>query len=182
MAGKVAKKSSTVKRSKEAEAAFKIERKIVDGCAAVRQVWVALASFLYEFHEGKMWEQLGHDTFEEWLGAPEIGLSRSHVYALIETYRELIVKRELDEEVMAGLEATKIAQVLPALRRGDVELEEALADCEALSRSALRQKYGRALPAARKPLIKCEDCGAMRQVHEPEATEPDPNQLDLEDQ
>jgi hypothetical protein len=180
MAGKPSKrKSSTVKRSREAEAAFKIERKIVDGCSAIRKVWVALAAYLSDFHEGKMWEQLGHDSLEEWLGAPEIGLSRSHVYALIEAYRELVVKRGLSDGELAKLEATKIAQVLPALRRGDVDLETALADCESLSRSALREKYGHALPASRKPLVKCEDCGAMRQVHDPEAEAADPNQTSL---
>lgn len=178
----VAKKKGLSPEERQAKKAFEVEGKIKKGCSAIREVWVALACYLHEFHSGRMWEHLGHDTFEEWLGSPDIGLGRSHVYALIETYEELVVKRGLKDEELSSLEATKVAQVLPALRRGEVELETALADCEALSRSALREKYGKQLPVSRVPLTQCEDCGCMRRPQSPEeAAEPIPGQLSTEE-
>jgi len=165
-----------------AKKAFAVEEKIKKGVGAIRQVWIALAGYLHEFYSERMWEHLGHDKFEEWLGTPEIGLGRSQVYALIEAYEELVVKREVEEAVLAELEATKLAVVLPALRRGEVELEEALADCESLSRSALREKYGKSVPAERVPLIQCEDCGCMKRPKtEAEAAEQIPGQMSVEE-
>lgn len=181
MAGKaVAKRSSSTPEERAAKKAFDVEAKVKKGLGAIREVWIALAAYLHEFHKEKMWEHLGHDRFEDWLGSPEIGLGRSQVYASIEAYEELVVKRDVDPAVLADLEATKIGVVLPALRRGDIDLETALADCEALSRSALREKYGKQVGAERVPLVECEQCGKMaRPKSEPEQVEPIPGQIAL---
>ena len=144
-----------------AKKAFAVEQKIKKGTGAIKQVWIALAGHLHEFYTGQMWTALGHDKFESWLGSPDIGLQRSHTYQLIEVYEELVVKRGVSQEQLAELEMSKLAVVLPALRKGEVGLDEALADCEALSRSELREKYGQAVPAERIPLTECEQCGKM---------------------
>jgi hypothetical protein len=179
----VAKKRKTLTpEEREAKKAHEVEAKIKKGVGAIREVWVALAAYLHEFHGGRMWELLGYDKFEEWLGTPEIGLGRSQVYALIEAYEELVVKRDVESSVLAELEATKVAVVLPALRRGEVELAEALADCEALSRSALREKYGKQVPTERIPLVQCPDCGCMRRPRtEAEEAEQIPGQMSVEE-
>jgi hypothetical protein len=165
-----------------AKKAFAVEAKIKKGTGAIKQVWVALAGHLHEFYTEQMWKALGHDKFESWLGSPEIGLQRSQTYQLIEVYEELVVKRGVSQEDLAELEMSKLAVVLPLLRKGEVGLEDALADCEELSRSALREKYGQSVPAERIPLTECEDCGKMcRAKTEPEAAAVDPNQIALEE-
>lgn len=182
MGKEVEKRKVTTPEERAAKKAFQVEAKIKKGVGAIKQVWIALAAYLHEFYVAKMWEHLGHDKFEDWLGTPEIGLARSQVYALIEAYEELIVKRGVEDAVLAKLEASKLAVVLPALRRGEVELEEALADCEVLSRSALREKYGKAVPAERVPLIQCEDCGCMKRPKSTaEAEEQIPGQMSVEE-
>jgi hypothetical protein len=182
MGKEVAKRKAPTPEERAAKRAFAVEEKIKKGVGAIRQVWIALAGYLHEFYSERMWEHLGHDKFEEWLGTPEIGLGRSQVYALIEAYEELVVKRGVEEAILAELEATKLAVVLPALRKGEVGLEDALADCESLSRSALREKYGQSVPAERVPLTQCEDCGCMkRPKSESESVAIDPNQLALEE-
>lgn len=160
-------------QSGEVDRAHEVEKNIKKGCHAIRGLWVVLAGYLYEFFEGKMWKSLGHETFNEWLATPEIDLARSQVYALVEAYRELVVERGVVPEELSGLDVTKIAVVLPALRAGAVSLEEALSDCETLSRSDLREKYGQQLPEktggeggsktppAGPPLEECETCGRM---------------------
>lgn len=182
MPGKAVSKrrASTTPEERAAKKAFDVEEKVKKGLGAIREVWIALAAYLHEFHKEKMWEHLGHDRFEDWLGSPEIGLGRSQVYASIEAYEELVVKRDVDPAVLADLEATKIGVVLPALRRGEVDLDQALADCEALSRSALREKYGKQVGAERVPLVECEQCGKMaRPKSEPEQIEPIKGQIAL---
>jgi hypothetical protein len=180
--GTPAKKPASTPEERAAKKAFKVEAKIKKGVGAIRQVWIALAGQFHEFYTEQMWVPLGHDKFEDWLGDPDIGLGRSQVYALVESYEELVVKREVDPGELVDLDASKIAVVLPALRRGEVELDEALADCQALSRSALREKYGKSVPAERVPLIQCEDCGCMkRPKSEAEAQAVDPNQIALDE-
>lgn len=182
MAKSVAKKPASTPEERAAKKAFKVEEKIKKGVGAIRQVWIALAGYFYEFYEGEMWVPLGHDRFEDWLGDPDIGLGRSQVYALKEAYAELVVKREVDPADLAELDVSKIDVVLPALRRDEVDVEEALADCKALSRSALREKYGKAVPVARVPLTECEECGKMcRPKTDPESQAVDPNQIALEE-
>lgn len=183
---KSTKKAPTRKRRSAeeiaAEKAHEVEGKIKTGQAAIKQVWTALAGYLHEFYTERMWEPLGHDKFESWLGSPDIGLKRSQTYQLIEIYEELVVKRKVSQDDLAALEMSKLAVVLPALRKGDVELDEVLSDCESLSRSALREKYGQAVPAERVPLTECEQCGKMcRPKSEAEADELIPGQTSLEE-
>lgn len=183
---KAAKKAAPRKRKspeeRAAERAFEVEGKIKTGQAAIKQVWTALAGYLHEFYTGQMWAPLGHDKFESWLGSPDIGLKRSQTYQLIEIYEELVVKRKVSEEDLAALEMSKLAVTLPALRKGDVDLEDVLSDCESLSRSALREKYGQSVPAERIPLTECEDCGKMcRAKSKAEEGEMIPGQTSLEE-
>lgn len=155
-----------------AERAHEVQEQIKTGCAAIRTLWVALAGYLYEFFGKRMWKELGYETFTEWLATPEIDLGRTQVYALVEAYRELVVERGVDPEQLGLIDVTKIAVVLPAIRSGEVDLAEALADCESMSRSDLREKYGQQLPEktggggeskGRRELVQCEQCGRMRE-------------------
>lgn len=180
--GKPTKKAASTPEERAAKKAFAVEAKIKKGTGAIKQVWIALAGYLHDFYSEKMWTALGYEKFEEWLGTPEIGLKRSQTYQLIEVYEEFVVKRGITQEELAELEMSKLAVVLPALRKGEAELEDVLADCEALSRSELREKYGQSVPAERIPLTECEDCGKMcRAKTEPEAAAVDPNQIALEE-
>ena len=124
-----------------------------------------LAAHLHEFHVEEMWRDLSYESFNEWLGSPEISLQRSHVYALIEAHRELVLERGVNPDDLKAIEATKISHILPALRRGEVELEVALADAGQLSRSDLRVKYrGESSGQPDTQLQRCSDCGFMRKV------------------
>lgn len=179
--GKPAKRrASTTPEERAAKKAFTVEEKIKKGVGAIRHVWIALAGHFHEFYTEQMWVPLGHDKFEEWLGDPDVGLGRSQTYALIEVYEELVVKREVDPDELGNFDASKLAVILPALKRGEVGVDDALADVESLSRSALKEKYGKATPTERVPLTECEDCGKMcRAKSEEEADAPDPNQIAL---
>jgi hypothetical protein len=164
-----------------AERAEEIEQAVIRGTQAIRTAWVVLAKYLSEFHHQKMWEERDCDTFEEWLGTPEISLGRSQTYALIEIYRELVLKHGLDPETLTT-EPSKLAQVLPALRRGDVELAAALADAESLSRADLREKYSKnSGGAGGVKLVPCEQCGAKRQADpEPKPPEQIDGQMEID--
>lgn len=156
------------------------------GCSAIRAAWVALAAFLYQFQDEEMWGDLGYSSFEEWLASPDVSLGRSHVYVLIEAHRELVVEREVDPDELRALDVSKIGQVLPAIRRGTIEVEEALNDVKVLSRSDLRERYRKkGAPGKRRSsttLEKCDLCGKQRIADDDErVAEVDENQMEIED-
>lgn len=125
----------------QAGAAFEVENRIRTNVRAMRGLWVRLAADLFKFHELELWKDLGHPGFEAWLASPDIELERRWVYELIGMWRELVVKREVDPALLEPVQVSKVREVLPAIRRGFVDIDDALADCETLGRDDLRTKY-----------------------------------------
>jgi hypothetical protein len=121
--------------------AFELEREIK---ACVNQIHVdtwALAKALYEFREHGTHKLLGYETLEEFLGQPEIGISRSWFMALANMWRDLVVVRQVSPGRLEGIEPTKVRETMRAIRAGDVHPEKALDDAAALSRSDVIEKY-----------------------------------------
>lgn len=148
-------------RPLSADEAFSLQEQVVEQVAGQRSSWVALAARLASFHSGRGWTALGIESFNEWLGQPEISLARAEAYAMIAAWRELVEEREIDPERLGALDISKVAVVLPAIKEGRVSVDQALADCEVLSRSDLRGEY-QSKDAAEYRL--CEACGQRVKV------------------
>lgn len=136
--------------------AFHLQKQVVEQVASQRSSWIALASCLAGFHAMQGWRALGIESFNEWLGQPEISLSRAESYAMIAAWRELVVERDVDPRRLGGLDVSKVAVVLAAIKDGRKSVDDALADCAALSRSDLRAAYQNAEAAEYRV---CEACG-----------------------
>jgi hypothetical protein len=144
-----------VGRSLTPREAFDLQAQVVAQVAGQRSSWVALAGRLADFHSGKGWVALGLDSFNEWLGQPEISLSRADAYAMLGAWRDLHIERDVPVEALERLDVSKLAVVLPAIRAG-ADVEKALSDCEALSRPDLRAEYQN--PQAAEYRV-CDACG-----------------------
>lgn len=136
--------------------AFNLQTQVVERVAVGRSSWVALASCLAGFHAGKGWLALGIESFNEWMAQPEISLSRAEAYAMIAAWRELAVERDVPVERLAALDVSKLAVVLPAIKDGRADVEDALSDCASLSRSDLRAEYQSSRAVEYRV---CEACG-----------------------
>jgi len=128
------------------EQAFQDEQAIKAGLRNARAgLWQA-AEALYRFSETSGWAALGHESLGDWLADPEITMSRSTYFRMVEAHRELVVLRHSPN--VGTLDLTKVGIALPALKRGAVTLEEVLSDVESLGARDLREKYGlRSLPS-----------------------------------
>jgi hypothetical protein len=142
--------------------ASNLEAEVFAQVAGQRASWVPLAARLAEFHAGEGWLALDYESFNEWLGQPEISLSRSNAYELMSAWRELAIEREVDPKRLAGLDLSKLTVVLPAVRDG-MDVEEALSACETLSRSDLRAEFQSPEHAEYRV---CEACGSKVKVTE----------------
>lgn len=124
-----------------AQAAQQVEDRLRQTLQMQRALWVTLAEDLHKFSRQRLWADLGHPSFESWLAGPDIDLERRWVYELISIWEQLVVKRDVKPEQLAPVQVSKIREVLPGVRRGEVTVEEALSDAEVLPREDLRAKY-----------------------------------------
>lgn len=124
-----------------AEKCYALEEKVKTNLRVGRESLWEVAQALYEFDESNGWSALGYDKLNDWLAQPDIGISRSHYFRLVSVYHEMVVLRQVDAERLKEIEPQKIQIVLPAVKSGKVQLEEALDDAEALGRRDLRERY-----------------------------------------
>lgn len=156
--------------------AHEVQERIRAHLGTMKRLWVDVAADLHVFADQELWKRLGYGSFEAWLATPEIGLERRHVYRLLSAYRQLVVERKVEPARLAELDISKVDDVLPAVRRGHVTVDEALADVEVLPRNDLRQRYQEItsrspgdpeppLDAMREPeRTQCPACGSWLEV------------------
>ena len=118
-----------------------IEKRIRQAIGAGRTALWALVEAAYDFEEEHGWIALGYETKNEWLAQPDIGISRTQFFRMVRTWRTLVVRREVDIPTLTRLDTSKVAIVLPAIETSRVDVDEALADADALAASDLRIKY-----------------------------------------
>jgi hypothetical protein len=123
----------------EAEAAFAIDQRIRSKIREGRSAVWGLAEACYEFDEACGWYALGIDDLNEYLGDPEIGLSRSYFQRLVRAWRR-VVARQLHEH-LPELEPNKLDIVMVAVDKGQELLQDAIADAKSLSRSDIIDRY-----------------------------------------
>jgi hypothetical protein len=168
-----------------AQAAAAVEARVKRHVRVIRSSWVKLAEDLDSFVGSEMWRDLGQPSLEAWLAQPEIELSRRQVYYLRQAWRELVVKRDVTPAQLEQVDMSKVQEVLPAIKRGLVDVDEALSDCRALERSKLRLRYrtSRSTTTAATPdeapavaglvdgpeWAMCEACGSRYRVPAREA-------------
>jgi hypothetical protein len=126
--------------------AFALEQAIKESLGRGREVWWNLAEQLYAFHEAGAWSLLGYETLREFLAQPDLGMSHSTFFQAVRLWRDLIVVRQIPAETISAVEPTKMREVYPALMRGDVSIEDALADAHSLGYRDIREKYRREKP------------------------------------
>ena len=160
-------------RTPAARVAFDTEQRIKGTLRGMHEAWVALAREFYDFYEAKMYRDLGYDSLDEWAHQPDVDVSPRWVYELVQLWRELVVKRDVDPSQIKALQASKISAVLPAVRRGQVTVQQALSDAEVLGRGDLRERYGDKREArdpstdtgrmhdAEKAFWECPTCGQL---------------------
>lgn len=84
----------------------------------------------------KYYKTLGYETFEEYLGTPEISLSRGYVYKLIKNYELWVQKYNVSPAKLQGIDTEKLYLVGIVSNKNDYE--EWLEKAKVLSRSDIR--------------------------------------------
>jgi hypothetical protein len=124
-----------------AQDAFAIEERIKTAMNDGREALWRMMEALYEFDEESAWRFLGFESLSEWLAQPEIGMTRTTYYRYVRTWRELAVIRKVSVPALAQVDPTKVDIVMPAVKAGRYNLNQAFADVQELGWRDLREKY-----------------------------------------
>lgn len=150
--------------------AHRAQQEVRDTLQRMRRDWVRLAGLLHDFHEREHWRTLGFDSFEQWLAGPDIDLSRSQVFALLQAHRVFVLEHGVHPSDLGSIGQGKMREVLPAVVQGRVPVTTAISDAQALGRDDLRRRYterstgpiDRPLDAEREPeRDRCPACGRL---------------------
>jgi hypothetical protein len=80
-------------------------------------------------------------TLEEYLASPEISMSRSEFFLSAKIHEQFILEHGIEPARLAVASPGKLDIVLPKVSSGEVEVEKALDDVEALGIKDLRAIY-----------------------------------------
>lgn len=162
-------------KSRRRDEAFQLEQAIKQDLVDAHQAWWKLAQTFWVFRQGRYWLDLKYNTIDEFLAQPDVGVTRSTFFRFVQAWDEFHVRREIEPEVLQEIEPSKALVILPAVRDGKVEPEQAVADATAMGYRDLRQHYkpqpnggkseaeddSTSLDASAEPVrVQCELCGS----------------------
>lgn len=151
----------------------------------VRRTGWQLAEALAHFDDITGWHALGYESLSHWLADPEISLSRSTYYSLIDCWRTLHQPDSptYGQSELALLDPSKVAITLPAIKSGKRSLGVALEDARSLTAADLRVRYRGGCPNVGEPppedpanerWFRCANCGTAQPLSAYEDVEPPP--------
>ena len=92
-------------------AAERNKEDILQAQANIRANFLVLARLLKENRDMSLWKLLDYESFEAFLGDPEIGFRRSKAYDLIRIYELYIERLKLPPEVIISIGNTKLLKI-----------------------------------------------------------------------
>jgi hypothetical protein len=136
-----ARDSTPEERQERAEAMFAIEQRIKESLAVGRSAAWELAKSLYEFNEENGWTALGYENQTDWLAQPDIGMTKTEFFRMVRRYRELVINRQIEQEVLLQLPPSKVDILMPTIEAGKVGIDEIVDDINSMGARDLREKY-----------------------------------------
>lgn len=134
--------------------AFENTQKIIALKSNIGKDFLKLAFLLITNHDNKYYEVLGYNTWEEFLAIPEISISRSFAYKLMQVNRIWIGKYNVSQENLICIETEKL--YLASIQATQDNYEEWLEKAKTLSRSDIR---GLIKGGEYEYKITCPQCG-----------------------
>jgi hypothetical protein len=137
--------------------------------------FIVLGMLLKESQEDSLYKFLGYDSFNEYLGAPELGFKRSTAYKLIGLISLFVDKLKIPETRLIGVGSTKLGAIAKVVEN---DVEGWLSKAEHLSKSSLDEEIngvsGRETisppsksPAPPSPMTCINGCGPGEKSHFP---------------
>jgi len=118
-----------------ADEAHKTHKKLLKLKNELTYDFLCLGELLFNIKEKKFYEILDYQTFSSYLGSPEISISLSTTYALIDIYDRFLLQFKINQDRLLPIGRTKLERILPII--DEKNYEEWLEKAEYLSTSDL---------------------------------------------
>ncbi len=139
--------------------AFENHRYILDLKSRIGEDLLRLALLLKNSHDNHYYKTLGYDTWEEYLGTPEISMSRFWAYKLIKVYETWVEKFGV-EPAKLDIDLEKLFLTIKKATKENYE--EVLEQARNLSRSDVKQLMSGKeyeFDTERYKMVTCPHCG-----------------------
>lgn len=110
--------------------------------------FLTMGHLLWTNKKENYWRSLGHESFDEFIAEPEVGLSPSMVYGVMQVYETFILKLARPVDEVAQIDYTKLTAIVPVTNAENVR--DWLDKAANLSRSDLRTEVAEAQGKAPK--------------------------------
>jgi len=155
--------------TKNSAIAFRIFNQLKELIKRQGLLYLDIGRLLKIIRDEGYYQQLGYDTWIEFVRSGEITIKQSTIYAYISIYEMYVMKYGLPPQELAEVPWDKLHLALPAVRRagGKEEVKEWVTKARTLSRSDLRIEIGEVEPLRKAKTIlvkafRCDDCGKLR--------------------
>jgi len=132
---------------------------------AIQANFIVLAKLFKDSRDCSLWKLLDYESFEGYLGSPEIGFSRSKVYDLIRIYELYVDKLGMSPDDVIKFDHSKLTLIAPVV---ESDKDGWLGKARHLSKADLHIELGR-VPrdvklspppsVSRPPSTVCCNCG-----------------------
>lgn len=117
-----------------AETAHTIKERVVALKTDIGINLLELGHLFKRMRDEHLYAALGHDTFNDFLGDPEVSMSRTAVYGFIEIWEVFIERLKREQTEIAGIDYSKLLKICPVVDR---DPDEWISKASELSRSDL---------------------------------------------
>jgi hypothetical protein len=111
--------------------------KTIQARANIEGNFIVLGLLLQESQKDSLYKFIGYDTFNEYLGAPELGFKRSTAYRLISLINLYVDKLKVPAVRLIGVGSTKLGAISKVVEN---DVEGWLSKAEHLSKSSLDEE------------------------------------------
>lgn len=103
-----------------------------------------LGKALTRFEDGRLYESLGHNTFESFIGDPEVDIGRSTAYRYMKVYRRFLLMAETPAEDVVKMGMRKAGMISRFVNDPAEDIQEWIEKAKMLSRSDLQEEINEA--------------------------------------
>lgn len=124
----------------KADEAHKNYEQTIQCRANLQSNFLVLGKLLKDNRDCSLYKFLGHDSFDEYLGSPELGFKRSTAYGLIKLIELYVNKLNVAPQRLIAVGTTKLGKIAGVV---ESDIEGWLSKAEHLSKSSLDEEIGR---------------------------------------
>lgn len=128
------------KTDERADLAYKLENELRDTKKRLGTGFIEIGRILREIRDNGYYVELGYETITDWLSSPDVSITPAWAYHFIAIYETFILEHKIKMDDLAGIDYTKLRDIVPVVRENPKKIEEWIDKARELRRIDLRRE------------------------------------------